>query len=326
MTNEGVANATIFINMKFDWKKIKKPVVCLAPMADYTDSPFSLSCKEFGADVIYREMVSADALVHKNEKTLLMADFDKNERPIILQIFGKDPAVMAEAARLLEEKYSPDGIDINMGCPAQKIVSNFNGASLMKEPALAAKIISAVKSAVVCQVSVKTRTGWERDAEILKFSKIVEGTGTDALCVHGRTKKMGYSGKANWEIIGKVKAQLKIPVMLNGDVAGLADFEKALSVSKADGVLIGRGAMGRPWIFENIKNKEDAAPAAKDLQKIILRHLKLHMARYGERGLQLFRKHIVCYLAGLPNAKKFRNDAVTSGTLTELKKVITEIR
>lgn len=312
--------------MKFDWQKLKRSFVALAPMADYTDSPFSLMCKAAGADVIYREMVSADAIVHKNDKTLFMADFKKAERPIILQIFGKDPAVMAEAARILEEKYGPDGIDINMGCPARKIVGNFNGASLMKDAKLAAKIIQAVKSAVACQVSVKTRTGWERDTEILKFSKIAENAGADALCVHGRTKKMGYSGKANWEIIGRVKAQLKIPVMLNGDVAGLADFKKALAVSKADGILIGRGAMGRPWIFKNIKNKGDAAPAAKDLQKIILRHLKLHMAHYGERGLHLFRKHIVCYLSGLSDAKKLRSEAVAANTLAELAKIIKNIK
>ncbi|MFA5133828.1 MAG: tRNA dihydrouridine synthase DusB [Patescibacteria group bacterium] len=309
----------------FNWKEIKKPILALAPMADYTDSPFSVICKKMGADLIYREMVSADATVHQSEKTLVMAGFDKKERPIILQIFGKDPGIMAEAARILEARYAPDGIDINMGCPARKIVSNFNGASLMKEPKLASDIIKAVKEAVKVPVSVKTRTGWERPVEILKFSKIIEDAGADALAVHGRTKKMGYSGVADWEIIAKVKKSLSIPVLLNGDVAGFNDFSRALQVSEADGVLIGRGAMGRPWVFENIKNKKDAEPDLKNLKKIILSHLELHLKHYGERGVVLFRKHLAAYFKGMEGARKIRTEAVMASSEKEIKKILSRI-
>lgn len=306
--------------MSFSWKKLKRPFAGLAPMADYTDSPFSLICKEFGADIIYREMVSADALIHQNKRTLLMADFDKRERPIILQIFGKDPEVMAKAARILEDKYKPDGIDINMGCPARKIVGNFNGASLMKEPALAAKIIKAVKSAVACPVSVKTRTGWESEMEILKFSKIIEEAGADAIAIHGRTKKQGYNSKANWEIIRQVKNILKIPVILNGDVTDYKSFKEAINISGADGVLIGRGALGNPWIFKNIQSRKDIAPANEEIKKIILKHAKLHFSCYGE--LISFRKHVVSYFKGQEGAKKIRTELVKIKNLEELEEIL----
>lgn len=328
----------------FDWKKIKKPIIALAPMADYTDSPFSLICKKFGADVIYREMVSAEALVRGNEKTLKMAEFDKKERPIILQIFGANPKTMARAARILEEKFHPDGIDINMGCPARKIVGNFNGACLMKDPSQAAKIVEAVKSAVSCQVSVKTRTGWSGSDEILKFAPILEKAGADAIAIHGRTKAMGYAGKADWEIVGRVKEKLSIPVLLNGDIVNFESFKKAIDISGADGVLIGRGALGFPWIFRNIKNKsssrtfadshlaprfagrakvslldkKDVAPSLAEIKKVLLEHAKLHLAHYGEKGIILFRKHAVSYFKGAPDAKNIRIKLAKINNLEEL--------
>lgn len=291
--------------------------MALSPMADYTDSPFSRMCKKFGADIIYREMVSADAIVHKSEKTLKMADFDKSERPIILQIFGKDPKAMADAAHILEKKYKPDGIDINMGCPARKIVSAFNGASLIKDPKRATAIIKAVKKAVKVPVSVKTRTGWSEENEILKFSKMIERAGADALAVHGRTKKMGYKGEANWEIIREVKKNIKIPVLLNGDVVDFKSFKEAMDISGADGVLIARGALGNPWIFKNIKNKKDARPTNAQIKKIILEHAKLHMAHYGERGIITFRKHLMYYIKGVPQARRLR-DKISKITNPEL--------
>lgn len=321
--------------MSFNWKQLKKPFIGLSPMADYTDSPFSLVCKKFGADVIYREMVSAEAVVRGNEKTLKMAAFDKKERPIILQIFGQNPKTMAEAARVLEEKYGPDGIDINMGCPARKIISEFNGASLMKEPKLAAKIVEAVKSAVACQVSVKTRTGWSDEKEILKFAPILEAAGADAIAIHGRTKAMGYGGRANWEIIHNVKNTLTIPIILNGDIVDFLSFKKAIEITGADGVLIGRGALGFPWIFQNIKKKKDARPSLAEIKKIILGHARLHLAHYGERallrqgyegqGIITFRKHLVFYFKGAPGAKKIREKMVQVESLKDLVEALKEI-
>lgn len=309
-----------FFRFMLSWKNLKIPFAGLAPMADYTDSPFSLICREFGADVVYREMVSAEAVVRGNEKTLKMAEFDKGERPVILQIFGKSPEVMAEAARLLEEKFLPDGIDINMGCPARKIVSNFNGASLLREPKLAAEIVKAVKAAVRVPVSVKTRTGWEREEEILEFSKVIEDAGADAITIHGRTKKMGYAGAANWEIIGQVKNKLKIPVILNGDVVDYISFKKAIGESGADGALIGRGAVGSPWVFRNIKNKKDAQPSLAEIKKTIWRHAKPHLKYHGE--LVSFRKHLLAYFKGVPGAKKMRMELAKINSLEELSEIL----
>ena len=310
----------------FNWKTIKKPILCLSPMADYTDSPFSLICRKMGADVIYREMVSAEAVVRGNEKTLKMAEFEERERPVILQIFGRKPEIMARAARILEEKYVPDGIDINMGCPAKKIISDFNGASLMKEPELAVKIVEAVKSAVAVPVSVKTRTGWADEKEILKFAPMMEKAGADAIAIHGRTKSMGYSGKANWEIIARAKEKLSIPVLANGDIHDFESFKKAVETTGADGFLIGRGALGNPWIFWNLKNKKDARPHLTEIKKIILEHAKLHLARYGERGLVTFRKHLVYYFKGAPGAKKIREELVRIKSLKDLTEALKIIK
>jgi len=302
------------------WEKIKKPILALSPMADYTDSPFSLMCKNGGVDLIYREMVSADAIVHKSEKTLAMANFDKKECPIILQIFGSEPDVMANAAHILEKKYKPDGIDINMGCPARKIVSDFNGASLMKDYKKAIAIVRAVKKVIKAPLSVKTRLGWDNEEEILKFAPILEKAGIDAIAIHGRTKQQGYSGQANWDMIGRVKKKLKIPVLVNGDIIDVASFYSAIKITKADGVLIARGALGRPWIFNNIKDGKDEI--SKNIKKIILEHAKLHIKQYGDRGMITLRKHLIYYVKGMPNAKALREKLVKVKSLEELESIL----
>jgi tRNA-dihydrouridine synthase B len=310
---------------EFNWKKLKRPFVGLSPMADYTDSPFSLLCRKFGADVIYREMVSAEAVCRKNEKTLRMASFSRGERPVILQIFGANPLRMAQAAAILEEKYRPDGIDINMGCPARKIISNFNGAFLMKDPALAARIVKEIKSAVSLSVSVKTRLGWEREIDILDFSRVLEEAGVDALAIHGRTKKQEYSGRANWDIIGRVKTQLKIPVILNGDIVDFASFGIAMKESGTDGALIGRAAIGNPWVFRSIKKKKDISPSVAEIKKIIFIHAKAHMKHYGERGMTSFRKHLLVYFKGISGAKGLRPYLASISSFAELKDALRKI-
>lgn len=311
--------------MGFNWKKLKRPFIGLSPMADYTDSPFSLLCRKMGADVIYREMVSAEAVCRGNEKTLSMAEFKKAERPIILQIFGAMPARMAEAAKILCDKYAPDGIDINMGCPAKKIISGFNGASLMKDPGLAQKIIKAVKCAVAAPVSVKTRLGWERETEILEFAKIVEDAGANAIAIHGRTKKQGYSGRANWEMVGRVKNLLKIPVIINGDIVDVESFKMAIDVSGAHGALIGRGALGNPWIFGDIKKRISTPHEIKEIKKVIMSHAKLHAEKYGERGIITFRKHLLAYFSGVPGAKSIRQKLAVVGSFDGLHDVLANI-
>ncbi len=279
------------------------PIIALAPMADFSDEPFSRVCREVsGHDfVVFREMVSAAALVRKSEKTLKMCKIEESERPVVQQIFGSDPAVMAEAAKIIEECFKPDAIDINMGCPARKIISNFDGASLMREPKKAAEIVNAVKRAVNLSVSVKTRLGWSKPNEILEFSKVIQDAGADLLTIHGRTREQGYAGNVDWDMIGQVKARLQIPILLNGDVTGGESAKKALEISKADGVMVGRGALGNPWIFGEMQSVLRPGscvrfkPNISERIEVVLRHAKLQVEHYGELGIVTLRKHLPFY-------------------------------
>jgi tRNA-dihydrouridine synthase B len=237
-----------------NWKEVAKPLVALAPMADMTDLPFCLICKEHKTPMMFREMVSSEAVVRMNEKTLKMAESDDRERPLVQQIFGSDPHTMAEAARIIEEKFHPDGIDINMGCPVYNIVSNFNGAALIKEPERAAAIVREMKKVVPCPVSVKTRLGWSKDTDCLEFVKVVADAGADLISIHGRTKEQGYSGKANWDRVGEARRQVPhLPVFVNGDITTPELAKEALAKSGADGVLIGRGLLGNPWFAKEVE-------------------------------------------------------------------------
>ncbi|KKQ27456.1 MAG: tRNA-dihydrouridine synthase [Candidatus Magasanikbacteria bacterium GW2011_GWC2_37_14] len=355
----------------------QESIIALAPMADMTDGPFCCVCREVSATppacldgmsgrptpswkegdsqpfVIFREMVSAEAIVRGNKKTLKMCEFEEIERPIVIQLFGGKPEVIVEAAKILVGQEIPpgpplqrgvlripDGIDINMGCPVPKIAGKGQaGASLMKDPERATAIVKALKQANLgVPISVKTRLGWAVEDEILTFAKLLEEAGVDALSIHGRTKKQGYTGQANWEMIGKVKKLLKIPVIANGDINSAEDIEKCLEVTGADGVMIGRGALGNPWIFSSVIARSDsdeailakwgiATPhssgARNDINKVVLRHAELHLARYGEEnGLKTFRKHLLCYFKSISGVKEIRKELVKIETLDELKKVL----
>lgn len=302
-----------------NWSKLEKPIIALAPMADYTDEPFGLICKKFGAQVIFREMVSADAIVHGNEKTFKMLAINKKERPVIQQIFGKDPKTMAEAAKIICKISAPDGIDINMGCPMQKVTKNFHGAALMKDSVLAAKIVREVKEAVSAPVSVKMRLGWVESDEILSFAPLIEKAGADLISIHGRTKKQGYAGEANWEMIGRAKKLLSIPVLANGGIFTREDVNKCLEVTGADGVLIARGALGNPWIFS------DTTPTLEERIKVILEHAALQVKHYGDYGLILLRKHLVFYFKGIPHNKIIKQKMTQVSTLGQLKDLLAEL-
>ncbi|MDO8617585.1 MAG: tRNA dihydrouridine synthase DusB [Candidatus Uhrbacteria bacterium] len=326
-----------------DWKSFPKPIIALAPMADMSDLPFCLICKSHGAPLMFREMVSSEAVVRLNPKTLKMAEFDERERPLVQQIFGSDPATMAEAARIIEEKFHPDAIDINMGCPVYNIVSNFNGAFLIKEPARATAIIKAMKSAVTIPISVKTRLGWKDDRDCLEFVKILEDAGADLISVHGRTKEQGYSGKSNWDRIGEARRQVpNVPFLVNGDIVTVEDARQALAKSGADGVLIGRGALGNPWIFRDIMDgvganpcvrppfgfdarggqTQGSAPTMTDRASAVLAHAQLQVEHYGERGLIKLRKHLPWYFKNMSGWKDLRSQLVRISTLDELKLVL----
>ncbi len=254
---------------------------------------------------MFREMVSSEAIVRMNPKTLEMARLDDRERPVIQQIFGSDPAVMAEAARIIEEKFHPDGIDINMGCPVYNLVSNFNGAFLIKEPKRASAIVKAMTAAVRVPISVKTRLGWKEDTDVLEFVNVIEQAGASLISIHGRTKEQGYSGKANWDRIGEARRKTSLPVLVNGDITSRATAEEALRRSGADGVLIGRGALGNPWIFRTLlPTTYCLPPSLVDRIAVVQEHARHHVAQHGERGMVSFRKHLAYYFK-----KELRHEA-----------------
>lgn len=311
-----------------DWKSLPRPIVALAPMADMSDLPFCLICKDQGTPLMFREMVSSEAVVRMNPKTLEMARFDERERPLVQQVFGSDPAAMAEAARIIEERYHPDAIDINMGCPVYNIVSNFNGAFLMKEPERATAIIKAMKAAVSVPVSVKTRLGWTKDTDCLEFVKVLEAAGADLISMHGRTKEQGYSGKANWDRIGEARRNVpNVPFLVNGDITTPELAKEAMERSGADGVLLGRGGLGNPWFFNQVETylktgQKINEPSMEERIAVVREHARLQIERYGDRGLIRLRKHLPWYFKNDNGNKELRSKLVRITTLQELHEIL----
>ncbi|MFA7314700.1 MAG: tRNA-dihydrouridine synthase [Candidatus Magasanikbacteria bacterium] len=308
------------------YKQNKKPILALAPMADMTDWPFCQICRKVSGEdfVIFREMVSSEAIVRTNEKTLKMCEFDSNERPIIQQIFGAYPEVVLKAAELIVKNYKPDGIDVNMGCPVPKIAGKADcGAALLKDPERAVNIVKALKKANLgVTISVKTRLGWTDNDDILKFAPMLEEAGIDFISIHGRTRQEGYTGIADWVKIAQVKKLVSIPVFANGDIKNQSDIKRCLEITGADGVMIGRGALGNPWIFAGI-DKEDIP--LEELKKIVIEHAKLHIEHYGEKAITTFRKHLAYYFKGIPGMKDIRSELVRVVNIEELENIIKKI-
>lgn len=318
--------------MPFAWHNQSRPIVALSPMADMTDSPFCRVAKRFGAKIVFREMVSAEAVVRGNQKTLGMTAFHHEERPIIQQIFGKDPSVMAEAARIIEAEHHPDGFDINMGCPVYKITSDFNGAALMREPERAEEIVRQVKSAISVPLSIKIRLGWSSPDEALDFAPRLEQAGAALITVHGRTKMQGYSGVSDWARIGQVKQRVSIPLLANGDIHTPEAAVEAMRVTAADGILVARGALGNPWRMAQIEEMltHGAVSTVIDEEKrqeTILLHFDLMAEEVGEeRAAVLMRKHLSWYYKGAPGAKELRGALVRITSRLDLEQALRGIR
>lgn len=284
----------------------------LAPMAGVTDGAFRAICRQFGAAVTYSEMVSAKALVYHDRKTADLLIQPWEERPAGVQLFGHEPEVMAEAARLVAEQCRPDFIDINMGCPVPKIVHNGDGSALMAEPKLAADIVAAMKKAVSIPITAKFRTGLaENDKNCVSFARALEAAGADALCIHGRTRAQLYSGPSDRGMIAAVKAAVSVPVIASGDAWSGRDCMDILSETGADFVMIARGAEGFPMIFADCAALDQGlAPpehTAEELFPVMRRHVALACEKKGERrAMPELRKHVLWYLSRLAGAKPYK--------------------
>ncbi|NBJ94368.1 tRNA dihydrouridine synthase DusB [Parablautia muri] len=303
----------------------------LAPMAGVTDLPFRLLCREQGAGLVCMEMVSAKAIFFHNKNTDSLMEIDPREQPTALQLFGSDPNIMSEMAKRIEER--PFSIlDINMGCPVPKVVNNGEGSALMKTPKLAADIITKTVKAIKKPVTVKIRKGFRDDmVNAVEIAKIAEGCGASAVAVHGRTREQYYSGKADWDIIAKVKEAVSIPVIGNGDVTDGPSAKAMFEQTGCDGLMVGRTARGNPWIFKKILHyletgqKDFMVPAA-EVRETILRHAKMALEIKGEyTAVREMRKHIGWYTAGYPNSAALRRDINAMETFGELERAVKNI-
>jgi len=345
----------------FSWKNHRRPIVALAPMSGVTDASFRRLVKEIAPEtIVYSEFLSTDAIHYGAKKTMAMTNFDpEKESPFIVQIFGKDPAHFLTAAKVIEEM-GADGIDINMGCPAARVVSSCHGSALMKTPELAFELVRSAKKAVKIPVSVKTRLGWDSSENFIRFCTGLCEAGADALAIHGRTYTQKYSGKADWEPIYELKKHVAVPVIGNGDITSASDAAEKLG--NLDGVMIGRGTVGNPWLMRDVcgalnsqrveKSKSRkvnksldpstfrpfdfstfrlfdfqmsavSEPTFPEKIPIILRHCELAVELKGEkRGMLEMRKHLASYTKGFDGARELRARLVKVETLGEVGEIL----
>ncbi|HVW66856.1 MAG TPA: tRNA-dihydrouridine synthase family protein [Candidatus Peribacteraceae bacterium] len=332
----------------FSWHTTPKPIVALAPMAGVTDASYRQIIKKIAPPcIVYTEFLSTDALAFGAKKTLEMLAFDPAiERPFIVQVFGHDPEHFLEAAKVIEQ-LGADGIDINMGCPAAKVVSSCHGAALIRKPELAAELVHATLKAVSIPVSVKTRLGWDTHETLIPFCKALEAAGAQMFAIHGRTYNQKFTGRANWEPIYELKKEVSVPVIGNGDIASAADAVE--KIKNLDGVMVGRGTFGNPWVMADIcdvlrthsfsrllvdsqrKNEEtkkrinESTPRTfQDKIPFILEHCELAVKIKGEkRGMIEMRRHFSSYVKGFDGASEMRQKLVRVERLDDAKAILT---
>ena len=307
--------------------------LCLAPMAGVTDAAFRAVCREEGAAYTVSEMVSAKALMLQDGKTRRLLERRPEDAPFAVQLFGSEPETMADAAKKARDLSGCEIIDINMGCPVGKVVRNGEGSALMRDPALAGRILEAVVRASEVPVTVKLRKGWDKGSvNAVELARLAEQCGAAAVCIHGRTRNQFYAGKADWQIIREVKAAVSIPVMANGDVFEPEDVPHILRVTGADLVLIARGAMGNPWLFSRgqaaLEGREvPPMPGARVRADMAEKQFRMALMFKGEKIACLeARKHVCWYLRGMPHAAWAKEKINRAETVADVERVLELIR
>ena len=322
----------MFFNDEMNIKKYlsENPVV-VAPMAGITDKAFRLIARQFGAGLIYSEMISAKAVTYKNQRTYELFDLKDEVNPIVIQLFGSEAEIMAEAAAFIEDAEKPAAIDINMGCPVPKVVKNLEGSALMKDPILAAKLVSAVKKSVKIPVSVKFRSGWDNQSlNYLDFAKRMEDAGADFMAVHPRTRTQMYAGKSDWSVIREVKEAVKVPVIASGDVYTAQDFARVTQETNCDGVMLARGILGNFHLIKEIhahlENISIEEPSPSEKMKLLEKHLDLLIKYKGEDiATKEIRKFFAWYTKNLPGAARLRTEVNSIKSSEEFKGFLNKI-
>lgn len=287
------------------------PPVLPAPMCGISDRAWRMLSREHGCPLVFTQMVSSEAMIRGAQKCWRLLDIDSSEDPLCAQVFGSDPEALAESARMIQDAGAAI-VDLNMGCPVNKIVKSKGGSALMREPDLVRRIFAAMRKALTVPFTVKFRAGWEKyGEEAFAIARIAEEEGLDAICIHARTREQKFKGRADWSILKEVKARCSLPLIGNGDVDSADAAERMIRETGVDAVMVGRAAMGNPWVFAEIAARLSGQPApppptVEERLDTVARHARIMVERRGEYGLVEFRKHAVCYLRGFHAAKPLK--------------------